>query len=172
MPAVKLAVMLNGEPCAMSRKVVPSKNSTISIVLPATEVSTVIVTGPEALRTVLLVGLVIAMDGTAAAVTFTVIAPEVVLRPLAAVAFAVSVWAPSFKVGFTLKGEVESTPSEVAPSKNSTEEIVEPVTAASAEIVTEAGAVKEALLAGLEMETVGGSAAAPWTTIVPVMKEE
>ena len=110
--------------------------------------------------TALFVGEVIATTGVAGTTsTLMFTGPEVAESPLAAVALAVSTWIPDVKVRVILYGEELSDPSEVPPSKNSTDEIVEPTTDADAIISTVAGAVNEALFAGEVILTVGGRGA-------------
>ena len=68
-----------------------------------------------------------------------------------------------------LKGSVVSIPSELVPSKNSTQATKPSLSWALTSIVTKLDALNEAPLVGLVIETTGGALLTLWTVTLPIM---
>jgi hypothetical protein len=105
----------------------------------------------------------------ATVVTVTVTGKDVVEAPWLSVATAVSTWVPGYRTTAMEWGLAVSLPTELPSTKNSTLATVPSVSLATALIVTLAGDTRESPLAGLVMETEGGTFAAAFTVTLPTI---
>src|ERR1044071_6576036 len=141
----------------MPREEAPLKNSTWLTEPSLSDAVAAKVNEAGAVNTAPLLGLLMVTVGVALLTTLTVMAAEVVDAPWSSVALTVRVYVPALTLfQGKLYGLVVSSPSLLAPSKNSTLATEPSVSLAEAVRVMLAGATKEAASPGLLKLAVGG----------------